>query len=409
MAWNEPGNNKDKDPWKSRGANGQDQGPPDLDEALGKFLEKLNGLFGGRTAKTGSSGSGNNDGGNGGFGDNQGTSAPSGKLLGVLIVIALVVWAGMGFYTVDQQERAVVLRLGKFHDVVQPGLQWYPPFIDIKENINVTAVRDHQHVALMLTEDENIVEVGLTVQYVVDNPKDFYLEIREPERSLAQATESALRHVVGSSKMDNVLTEGRAVLADDVQARLQNYLDSYKSGLQVIKVNIENTSAPSQVQDAFDDVIKAREDEQRVKNEAQTYANGIVPEARGQAQRLTEESNAYRDEVVAKAEGEAERFTKLLTEYKKSPEVTRERLYIVAMEDVLSNSSKVLIDVENGNNMMVLPLEQILNSTNQRGGRSSLGQNFQSNSDIDQLANRVIQEINSRSTNTGRNSSRESR
>ena len=404
MAWNEPGNNKDKDPWKSRGSNGQNQGPPDLDEALGKLLERINGLFGGKKSPNNGGGSGDD------FGSSQGPHAPSGKLLGVIAAIAIVIWAGMGFYTVDQQERAVVLRLGKFNEVVGPGLQWYPPLIDIKENINVTAVRDHSHVALMLTEDENIVEVGLTVQYVVANPKDFLLEIREPERSLAQATESALRHVVGSSKMDNVLTEGRALLADEVQIRLQNYLDSYKSGLQVIKVNIENTSAPSQVQDAFDDVIKAREDEQRVKNEAQAYANGIVPEARGQAQRLTEESNAYRDQVVARAEGESQRFTKLLTEYQKAPEVTRERLYIVAMEDVLSNSSKVLVDVEGGNNMMVLPLEQILSksiSTNSRAGNGV--QSFQTGSDIDLLANRVIQEINSRATNNGRSSSRESR
>ena len=172
----------------------------------------------------------------------------------------------------------------------------------------------------MLTEDENIVEVGLSVQYVISNPKDFLLEVRNPENSLAQATESALRHVVGGSEMHPILSEGRAILGDQVQNRLQGYLDIYNTGLEVSKVNIEKTSAPSQVQDAFDDVIKAREDEQRAKNEAETYANGIVPEARGQAQRVLEEANAYREEVVARAEGEASRFTKLLNEYKKAPQ-----------------------------------------------------------------------------------------
>ena len=243
------------------------------------------------------------------------------------------------------------------------------------------------------------------MQYVVSNPKDFQLEVRSPENSLAQATESALRHVVGSSKMDDVLTEGRAILADQVQARLQDYLDSYQTGLEVSKVNIENTSAPSQVQDAFDDVIKAREDEQRVKNEAQTYANGIVPEARGKAQRMMEEASAYREEVVARAEGEATRFSKLLAEYQKAPEVTRERLYLVAMEDVLSNSNKVLVDVDGGNNMMVLPLDQIMNSA--KRSTSSYGGGSATSADIDEITNQVIQELGTRTTT--RISTRESR
>ena len=311
----------------------------------------------------------------------------------------------MGFYTVDQQERAVVLRLGKFLETVDPGLQWNPPLVDDVSKVNVTAVRNHDHVSLMLTKDENIVEVGLSVQYVVSNPKDFQLEVRSPENSLAQATESALRHVVGSSKMDDVLTEGRAVLADQVQARLQDYLDSYQTGLEVSKVNIENTSAPSQVQDAFDDVIKAREDEQRVKNEAQTYANGIVPEARGKAQRMMEEASAYREEVVARAEGEATRFSKLLAEYQKAPEVTRERLYLVAMEDVLSNSNKVLVDVDGGNNMMVLPLDQIMNSA--KRSTTSYGGGSATSADIDEITNQVIQELGTRTTT--RISTRESR
>jgi membrane protease subunit HflK len=397
MAWNEPGNNgKDQDPWGNRGSGGSNQGPPDLDEALGKLVDKVNGLFGG----SGGSGGKRNSG-----GQEPAAPAPSGKLILVILAVVAVVWSGMGFYTVDQQERAVVLRLGKFLETVEPGLQWNPPLVDDVTKVNVTAVRNHDHVSLMLTKDENIVEVGLSVQYVVSNPKDFQLEVRSPENSLAQATESALRHVVGSSKMDDVLTEGRAILADQVQARLQDYLDSYQTGLEVSKVNIENTSAPSQVQDAFDDVIKAREDEQRVKNEAQTYANGIVPEARGKAQRMMEEASAYREEVVARAEGEATRFSKLLAEYQKAPEVTRERLYLVAMEDVLSNSNKVLVDVDGGNNMMVLPLDQIMSSA--KRGTNSFSGGAATSADIDEITNQVIQELGTRTTT--RISTRESR
>jgi membrane protease subunit HflK len=393
MAWNEPGNNgKDQDPWGNRGSGGSNQGPPDLDEALGKLVDKVNGLFGGSGGKRNSGG------------QEPTAPAPSGKLILVILAVVAVVWSGMGFYTVDQQERAVVLRLGKFLETVNPGLQWNPPLLDDVSKVNVTAVRNHDHVSLMLTKDENIVEVGLSVQYVVSNPKDFQLEVRSPENSLAQATVSALRHVVGSSKMDDVLTEGRAVLADQVQARLQDYLDSYQTGLEVSKVNIENTSAPSQVQDAFDDVIKAREDEQRVKNEAQTYANGIVPEARGKAQRMMEEASAYREEVVARAEGEATRFSKLLAEYQKAPEVTRERLYLVAMEDVLSNSNKVLVDVDGGNNMMVLPLDQIMSSAKRN---TSYGGGSATSADIDEITNQVIQELGTRTTT--RINTRESR
>jgi membrane protease subunit HflK len=391
MAWNEPSSNgKDQDPWGgNRRPNGQDQGPPDLDEALGKLIEKFNGLFGGSGNK-GTSGS-----------DGSGASAPNGKIILFGAAIVLVLWAGMGFYTVDQQERSVVLRLGKYSETVQPGLQWNPPLIDNVTKVNVTAVRDVDLRALMLTEDENIVQVGLSVQYIVSNPKDFLLEVRDPEGTLLQATESALRHVVGGSEMHSVLTEGRALLALDIESRLQNYLNGYQTGLEVIKVNIENTSAPSQVQDAFDDVIKAREDEQRVKNEAQAYANGIVPEARGRAQRVNEEALAYREQVVARAEGEATRFTKLLTEYQKAPEVTRERLYIVAMEDVLSNASKVMVDVKGGNNMMVLPLDQIMKNQSLRSATGVDGKG--SSSMVDEITNRVIQQL------TQGASSRESR
>ncbi|MEY3017291.1 MAG: rane protease subunit HflK, partial [Pseudomonadota bacterium] len=241
------------------------------------------------------------------------------------------------------------------------------PLIDEVSKINVTRVRSSTHSGLMLTEDENMISVELSVQYTVSNPKDFLLAVRDPELSLHHATESALRHVVGSSAMHDVLTDGRENIAIEIQARLQNYLNDYTTGIQVAKVNVEETRPPREVQAAFDDVIKAREDEQRVKNEAEAYANGIVPEARGMAQRLIEEASAYKQSVIAQAQGQAARFEALLAEYKRAPEVTRERLYIEAIESVMTNSSKVMVDVEGGNNMMYLPLDKIIGSSNASG------------------------------------------
>ncbi|MBT5005267.1 MAG: FtsH protease activity modulator HflK, partial [Halieaceae bacterium] len=339
MAWNEPGggNNKGpKDPW-----GGGDQGPPDLDEALKKLQEKLGGIFGGSSGASGGSGGGG--------------ALFSGTMFGVIAIGALIVWGLMGFYQIDQQERAVVLRFGKYYDTVQPGLQWNPPLIDEVIRVNTTKVRSASLREIMLTQDENIVEVRLSVQYVINDPKKFVLQVREPERSLQHAAQSALRHVVGGNSMDLVLTEGRAKIGMDVDDRLQEYLDMYETGILVSKVNVDESKPPTQVQEAFDDVIKAREDEERVKNEAQAYANAVVPEARGSAQRQIEEASAYREEVIANAEGEADRFNKLFAEYEKAPQVTRERLYLDALQGVYSNTNKVMVDVEGGNNMMYLP------------------------------------------------------
>ncbi|MDP4788609.1 MAG: FtsH protease activity modulator HflK [Haliea sp.] len=349
MAWNEPGggNNKPKDPW-----GGGDQGPPDLDEALKKLQEKLGGLFGGRGKSGGSSG--------GSGGASPGVSA---GLLGVAALVAVVVWGLMGLYQVDEQERAVVLRFGKYYDTVQPGLQWNPPLIDEVIRVNTTKVRGATFREIMLTQDENIVEVRMSVQYVILDPTSFVLKVRDPEDSLQHAAQSALRHVVGDSRMDSVLTEGRAQIGVDVQTRLQRYTDMYETGIRVVKVNIDESKPPTQVQAAFDDVIKAREDEERLKNEAQAYANGIVPEARGLAQRVLEEAGAYREQVVANAEGEAQRFSALLEEYTKAPEVTRERLYVEAVQEVFSNTNKVMVDVEGGNNVMYLPLDKMTGSS----------------------------------------------
>jgi membrane protease subunit HflK len=378
MAWNEPGGGNNKgpnDPW-----GGGDQGPPDLDEALKKLQEKLGGIFGGK-----SGGGGSRSG--GGF---------SGALLGVIAAGALLVWGLMGFYQVDQQERAVVLRFGKYLETVQPGLQWNPPLIDEVIKVNTTKVRAASMREIMLTQDENIVEVKMSVQYVIDDPTRFVLKVREPERSLQHASQSALRHVVGGASMDMVLTEGRAQMAVDVRERLQDYLSMYETGILVSKVNIDESKPPTQVQAAFDDVIKAREDEERVKNEAQAYANAVVPEARGAAQRQIEEASAYKEQVVANAEGEAERFNKLLAEYEKAPEVTRERLYLDAVQGVYSNTSKVMVDVEGGNNMMYLPLDKLAEQSQTRAVSSGMDSNT-----IREITNAVTEQLRRDAANAG--------
>ena len=392
MAWNEPGGNgNNHDPWSGggkdyRGKRGPDQGPPDLDEALRKLQDRMNALFGGGKRRGGSSGS--SSGGGGGFG-----------FIIVLIVLAALFWAGMGFYTVDQPERGVVLRLGKFQETVQPGLQWNPPLIDEVTLVNTEVVRTHSHDSQMLTEDENIVYVDLTVQYVATDPKAFTLNVRSPEESLAHAAESALRHVVGTTGLHAILTEGRETLGLQVQERLQRYMEFYGTGINITKINIKNAQAPSQVQEAFDDVIKAREDEQRVINEAQTYANGVVPEARGNAQRIIEEANAYREEVVARATGQARRFSALLNEYEKAPDVTRQRLYLETMQEVLGKTPKVLVDVEGGNNMMYLPLDKLMDK--QSEVRDSAGRTVRlDDNSLRQITDEVMSQIRQRQGST---------
>ncbi|EPJ45892.1 MAG: protease subunit HflK [Osedax symbiont Rs1] len=370
MAWNEPGGNgNNQDPWgngddkkrKDR-KNGNEQGPPDLDEALGQLQDKLSDIFGGKKKGSGSGASG-------------GIQKPANNplMFAILLVIAVIVWAGLGFYTVDQQERGVVLRLGKFSTVVNPGLQWNPPLIDKVTLVNTTRVRSSDHNAQMLTGDENIVDVGMTVQYVVSDASAFVLQVRNPDDSLGLAAESALRHVVGGTDMDSILTQGRNALAVEVRSLLQSYMANYNTGIQITQVNIKNAQAPDQVQHAFDDVIKAREDEQRSKNEAETYAKGILPEARGAAKRMVAEADAYQQQVVANAEGEASRFSALLTEYKKAPVVTRDRLYLDTMQKVLSNNSKVLIDSDGSNNVMYLPIDKLMQNRGSAAASTNLG------------------------------------
>ncbi len=280
----------------------------------------------------------------------------------------LLVLAGFqSIYIVEEQERAVILRLGKFHEEQQPGLNFKIPLIDQKFEENVTITRRESQSVSMLTRDENIVDVTVSAQYRIANLKDFVLNVKGPENSLKQALDSALRHVVGDFTLDQTLTVGRENIAQRVQERMQAYLNIYSTGLLVQQVNIEKTDPPSAVKDAFDDVVAAREDKERLQNEAERYALSIVPEARGQAQARIREAEGYKLEVVANAEGEVDRFNKLLEEYKKAPIVTRDRLYLDALQSVLSNSTKVMVDVEGGNNLLYLPLDKIMEENKKRG------------------------------------------
>ena len=371
MAWTEPGgNSNNQDPWGGkRRNNGDRKGPPDLDEAFRKLQESLNGLFGGGK-KRGDDGGGSGKS-RGGFGG----------LIGIVLVVLAAIWLYSAVYVVDEQEQAVVLRFGKYYETVGPGLNIYLPPIDKKYMENVTRERAYTKQGQMLTEDENIVEVPLTVQYKISNLQDFVLNVDQPEISLQHATDSALRHVVGSTAMDQVLTEGRELMASEIKERLQRFLDTYRTGITVTQVNVQNAAAPREVQEAFDDVIRAREDEQRARNQAESYANGVVPEARGQAQRIIENANGYRDEVISRAKGEADRFTKLVAEYRKNPEVTRDRLYLDTMQEVFSNTSKVLVTGnKNGqNNLLYLPLDKMIEgrsgSTPATGSAAAAGNN----------------------------------
>ncbi|WP_461516699.1 FtsH protease activity modulator HflK [Porticoccus sp.] len=371
MAWNEPGGGKD--PW---GGNSDSGGPPDLDEALNKLRARLDKIFGGSGG--GKSGSGN-------------------SLLAIVLGVVVIGWGLFGFYQVDEKEKAVVLRLGKYLDTVGSGLHWRPMLIDRVYQVRVTEERQYSSRGQMLTEDENIVELPLTVQYNISDVKAFVLNVKNPEVSLRHATDSALRHVVGSSKLDEVVSTGRGKIADEVKLRLQQYLDNYGTGILVRKINIQEAKPPTEVKAAYDDVIKAREDRERLINEAQSYSNGVIPEARGKAQRMIEDSHGYREQVVAEAQGEASRFEALLFEYKKAPEVTRQRLYLDAMQDVMSNSSKVLVDVKGGNNMLYLPLDKIVDT-----GVSSKQSTGLSGSEVKSIADEVVNRLKRESTTSTR-------
>ena len=340
MPWNSPGGDKNNDPW---GQNSGNQGPPDLDEVFRNLTKKFGGIFG-----SGSSGGG-------------GSQSPSGSMLFFIIVAALAAWGLTGFYTIQQPERGVELLFGKYKKTTTAGLNWHWPFpIEKVEKVNVDVVREVSHRTSMLTQDENIVEVSLEAQYKIKSAEDYKFNLKDPDVTVKDAMESAVREIVGKSTIDFVLFEGREDISSKTREILQEIMDVYGAGIYIQKVNLEESQPPQQVKAAFSDAIKSREDRDRFIKEAEAYENSIIPQARGEASRILQNAQAYRDRVIANSEGEAKRFLKLLAEYEKAPEVTRERLYIEAVESVFSNSNKVLMDVEGNNNLLYLPLDQIM-------------------------------------------------
>lgn len=357
MAWNEPGGSQDNDPW---GGRRKKQGPPDLDEVVRKLRQKFTGLFGGKGGAGGGAGPG-----------------PKSNVPAVFLLIAavLVTWVALdSVYIIQPAERGVVLRFGKYVDTLQPGPSVrLPRPIEQVLRVDVDQIRTvevgyraegRQQVAVlgeasMLTQDENIVDVKLAIQYKVKSPADYLFRDRDPDVTIRDATESSIREVIGKSKMDFVLKEGRSEVAARTKELLQTILDRYNNGLLITSVNLQDAQPPEQVQEAFLDAIRAREDQDRLINEAEAYANEVIPKARGGAARITEDANAYKARIVATAQGDASRFSQILREYQKAPEVTRKRMYLETLESVLSNTSKVLVDVDKGSNLLYLPLDKL--------------------------------------------------
>lgn len=353
MSWNEPGSNK-KDPWSGRD---QQETPPDLDEIVRNLQDRVSHIFGG--------------------GGPKGDDVAPLRIVGIIALIAVLVWGIFGgVYLVDEGSRGVVTRFGLYVDTTLPGLHWHIPApVETVDVVNMEQQRfleigyrsggRQQPVAsvpkeaLMLTEDENIIDIQLAVQYQVKDAQAYLFNVSEPDMTLKQVIESAERAVIGRSTMDFVLTEGRGRVADDIKVEIQQTLDQYKTGIRVTNVSLVDAQPPDEVQSAFEDAIKAREDEQRLKNEAEAYANEVVPKARGAAARLLEESEAYKQKAISRAEGESSRFKQLLAEYEKAPEVTRERMYLDAMQDIFEQTGTVLVDVNGANNIIYLPLDKL--------------------------------------------------
>lgn len=352
MAWNEPGGSGGKTPWGQRR---KDQGPPDLDQIFRNLRDRLSKLFGG------SGGGGNNT---------------NFNRIGLLLIAgaALGIWLFTGFYIIQQGERGVELRFGRKDEVTGPGLHWRLPWpIERVEKVNVDQVSTISigrrgdkgsgggiDSGFMLTEDENIVVVEFTVQYKIKDASDYLFNVRDPKSTIVQAMESASREVVGKSQLDFIITEGQLEVSEKTQNLLQVILDRYKSGIQIVKVQMQKVSPPDEVKAAFDDATKAREDGARVIKEAEAYSNDILPRARGGAARLMQEAQGYKASVIARAEGDARRFTSVVTEYVKAPVVTRDRLYIEAMEQVLSSTTKIFVDQKAGNNILYLPIDKLI-------------------------------------------------
>ncbi|HFD31401.1 MAG TPA: FtsH protease activity modulator HflK [Gammaproteobacteria bacterium] len=366
MPWNEPGgNNNEKDPWSGRskrGSKGNSSGTDNVEELTRKLNEKVSSIFGGKS----NNGDGNN-------GDNWNGINKSGALL--IGAILLGIWLLTGFYTVDSAQRGVELRFGAYQQTTQPGLHWHLPYpVETVELVDVDKNRMAKDRTHMLTKDENIVDVGVSVQYKIKAPEDYlfnvYLADYERQQSvgtLYHVMRSAVREVIGRNTMDGVLKDNRAGFAPDTLVVMQEILDSYKSGLHVIKVNLTYAEAPKQVKDAFDDANRAREDKDKYKNQAETYEKKVIPAARGQAARIIEDATAYTSQIISKAMGDSTRFEQLAIEYHKAPEVTRQRLYLETMEEVMSNNQKIMIDSKSGNNLLYLPLDKLQGSSNSSG------------------------------------------
>lgn len=356
MSWNEPGGN-DKDPWSDRNKSN----PPDLDEVFRSVQKKLSGLFGG-------------DDSNQPPGEGEGLSL---QVLGLIGLGVVILWSMSGFYTVDQGSRGVVTRFGAYSDTTSPGLNWHIPapfeqvqpinieqqrFIEVGYlSGNSKASGSVPKESMMLTKDENIVDVRLAVQYQIKDARDYAFNLADPTSTLKQVTESVERAVIGRNDMDFVLTEGRSEIVAAIKSEIQSVMDKYHAGILITSVNLQDAQPPDQVQGAFEDAIKAREDKQRLINEAEAYSNDVVPKARGAASRITQESEAYKQRVIAQANGDVSVFNQLLVAYKKAPAVTKQRLYIETMESVLGNSSTVVIDTKTGGNMLYLPLDKLVN------------------------------------------------
>ena len=360
MAWNEPGgsgngngNGGGRDPWGNRG---KDQGPPDLDEVVRNLRNTVGGIFGG----------------SGGGSSSDGNSSSGG--MGLLILIGAILWFAIdASYIIDQKQRGVVLRFGQYVDTLQPGfnMRLPRPFekvlrVDV-DSIRSISIGSNSDESYMLTQDENIVDVRFEVQYRIKDPQDFVFNDSSPSESLRVATESAVREIVGQNGMDFVIKDGRTEVSIRARDLVQKIVDSYQTGIEITSFNMQQAKEPEQVRAAFADAVKAQADAERYKNEAEAYQNEIVGKADGAAQRTILEAEGYRSRVVESAKGEASRFTQLLAEYEKAPQVTRERLYIEAMESVLSNSTKIMTDTEGGgNNLLYLPLDQIMKQTQQK-------------------------------------------
>jgi len=388
MPWNQPGSgNNDDDPWgqRNRRGNGRNQTPPDLDEVFRQAKDRIDGIFGKRKSGDNNNGQGSKVLGSGGLGPVWG-----------LLLILLGYWIFTGFYTVDQGEQAIELRFGEYSETNDAGLHFHipQPFESVEiintQNVNTVEVgyresgRSIQSVpreALMLTQDENIIDIQFAVQYDIKDPINLLFNVSEfndvdlADLVVRQATESAVREIVGRNSMDFAITEGRAQLASETKVLVQEILDRYETGVNIRTVEMQNAQPPEQVKDAFDDAVKAREDEERLKNLAQAYANDIIPKARGFAARILQEAEAYKASIVAKADGETARFDQVLNEYAKAPDITRDRLYLETMEEVFSRSSKMVIDQQNGgNNVMYLPLDQLIRNRQSSLGNTNQGQ-----------------------------------